>query len=98
MTAESTMEEGATMNYQFARPKKLVGLIAMAMLVITAGWGVAPATAHADAGYRDDRGCTWCGPGGGGDRDFDRGFHDRDFFDHDRDFRPFSPFFFGRDR
>ncbi len=96
------------MNYQFARLKKLVGLIAMAMLVTAAGWGVAPATARADAGYRDDRGCTWCGPGGPGgghgrdfdrgfhDRDFDRGFHDRDFFDHDRGFQPFFPFFFGR--
>jgi hypothetical protein len=99
------------MNYQFARSKKLVGLIAMAMLVTTAGWGLAPATARADAGYRDDRGClTWCGPGGGHDRDFrdrdfdgrfrdrdfDRDFRDRDFFDHDRDFQPFFPFFFGR--
>jgi hypothetical protein len=95
------------MNYQFGRLKKLVGLTAMAMLVTTAGWGLAPATARADTGYRDDHGCfTWCGPGGDHDRDFDRGshdrdffdrgFHDRDFFDRDRDFRPFSPFFFGR--
>jgi hypothetical protein len=97
------------MNYQFAqfaRLKKLVGLTAMAMLVTAAGWGLAPATARADAGFRDDRGCsTWCGPGGGHDRDFDRGFHDRDFdrgfhdrdfFDHDRGFQPFFPFFFGR--
>jgi hypothetical protein len=87
------------MNYQFARLKKLVGLIAMAMLVTAAGWGLAPATARADTGYRDDHGCfTWCGPGGFHGRDFDRGFydrgfHDRDFFDHDRDFRPFFPFF-----
>jgi hypothetical protein len=90
------------MNYQFARLKKLVGPIAVAMLVTAAGWGLAPATARADAGYRDDHGCfTWCGPGGGHDRgfhdrDFDRGFHDRDFFDHDRDFQPFFPFFYGR--
>jgi len=95
------------MSYQFAPLKKLFGLIAMAMLVTTAGWGLAPATAGADAGYRDDPGCfSWCGfggPGGhdrdfdrGGFRDFDRGFHDRDFFDHDRDFHGGFPFFFGR--
>ena len=91
------------MSYQFAWLKKLVGLIAMAMLVTTAGWALAPATAGADTGYRDDPGCfTWCGPGGHdrdfdrGFHDFDRGFHDRDFFDRDRDFQPFSPFFFGR--
>lgn len=93
------------MSHQLARLKKLVGLIAMAMLVTTAGWGLAPATAGADTGYRDDPGCfTWCGPGGHDrdfdrgfrDRDFDRGFHDRDFFDHDRDFDGGFPFFFGR--
>lgn len=85
------------MNYQFAHVKKLVGLTAMAMLVTTAGWGLAPATARADTVYRDDPGCfSWCGDDH--DRNFDRDRHDRDFFDHhhDRDF--FNPFFlfFGR--
>ena len=93
------------MNYRFARLKKLVGIGAMAMLVTTAGWGLAPAAAGADAGYRDDPGClTWCGHDDH-DRNFDRGRRDRgffddhrDFFDHDRDFffAPFFPFFFGR--
>jgi hypothetical protein len=49
--------KGTTMNYQFAHVKKLVGLTAMAMLVTTAGWGLAPATARADTVYRDDPGC-----------------------------------------
>jgi hypothetical protein len=96
--------KGATMNYQFARVKKLVGLTVMAMLVTTGGWGLAPATARADTVYRDDPGCfSWCGQDH--DRNFDRDRRDRDFFgdhrdffgDHrDRDF--FNPFFpsFGR--
>jgi len=76
------------LGYQFARLKKLVGLIAMAALVTTAGWGLVPATAGADTDYRDDPGCfSWCGPGPGD--------HDRDF-DHDRGFPGFFPFFFGR--
>ena len=83
------------MIYQFGGVKKLVGLTAMAMLVTTAGWGLATGTARADAPYHDDHGCfTWCGHDR--DRDFDRDRHDRDFFDHDHDrgfFDPFFPFF-----
>lgn len=89
------------MNYQFARLKKLVGLTAMAMLVTTAGWGLAPATARADAGYRDDPRClTWCDhhdrsfDRDRGDRDFFHGH--RDFFNHDRGFHPFFPRSYGR--
>jgi len=80
------------MNYQFARAKKLVGLAVMAMLVTTAGWGLAPATAHADPGC-----FSWCGQDH--DRNFDRDRRDffgdhRDFYDHDRGFfNPFFPFF-----
>ena len=91
------------MNHQFARLKKLVGLTAMATLLTTAGWSLAPVTAHADPGCLTR--CDHHDHDGNFDRDrhfFDdhRDFfdHDRDFFfDHDRDFfHPFFPFFIGR--